>query len=273
MPESLFISEHWKKQQKAFSDNLSSLKKKITADKIHELRVAIKKIRSYHKLILAISNKRGAESDPDTRQLFAVLGKCRELQVNLQWLGEMHRKYFAITRPVKNTLRSAWPDAEKRLKKAIAGYPFKKGPTTSDSSISHILSFTPAELITKIEAVLRESLKKIRHEIKDMDARPHPLRKELKKIFYWLSVCPPGSLLSESQLKDLDEIQNLLGEWHDQRMAGQMLKYYRREFLPAKTKEYDQYKKLERSIKRESRDMLENARAKTEKWLKHFLPE
>src|SRR6186997_2454292 len=84
MPAPIFILLHWKKQQRIFFQNLAILRKLPDDKAIHDLRVAVKKLRSYLKLLTILFKK--IEEEPGfekTGQLFKVLGKHRDIEMGL----------------------------------------------------------------------------------------------------------------------------------------------------------------------------------------------
>ena len=76
MPATFFILLHWKRQQRAFLQNLAKLNQQQETKAIHDLRVAIKKLRAYLKLMTLLVNDIDKETSFEkTEQLFDVLGK------------------------------------------------------------------------------------------------------------------------------------------------------------------------------------------------------
>jgi hypothetical protein len=58
-----------------------------------------------------------------------------------------------------------------------------------------------------------------------------------------------------------------LGDWQDNRVLRQKLRYYRKEFLPGGSDEYDLYVRSERNLKEENKARLDAILKKTKKWL------
>ena len=90
MPAANFILKDWIKQQTVFLQNLEELKKQEkaeTVDLVHDLRVAIKKLRAYLKLLGVLLGKKGNTNlFQKTEDLFNVLGKHRDIEMALEGL-------------------------------------------------------------------------------------------------------------------------------------------------------------------------------------------
>src|SRR3989337_647011 len=88
----IFILLHWKRQQRVLLRNLAKLKGLQEVKAIHDLRVAIKKLRSYLKLLTILLND-GKETDFEkTEQLFSVLGKHRDIEMGLLLLQSLEKE-------------------------------------------------------------------------------------------------------------------------------------------------------------------------------------
>src|SRR5215470_12775937 len=81
MPGENPILLHWQIERKALTDNVSLLRDQMNVDVIHDLRVAIKKIRSYRKLHAALVNKKEPTKAETVRELFSVFGRHRNMDI------------------------------------------------------------------------------------------------------------------------------------------------------------------------------------------------
>ena len=73
---------HWKKSQKDFDKNLNRLQQQINTETIHDIRVAIKKLRALLNLYILF------KKEPEwvyllkkTENLFKVLGRQRDIEI------------------------------------------------------------------------------------------------------------------------------------------------------------------------------------------------
>src|SRR5262245_2140361 len=75
------ILRHWQKECTVLHDNVVRLRDQTNVDAIHDLRVAIKKIRSYLKLDAAMFNKKEHGKAETIRELFSILGRHRNMDI------------------------------------------------------------------------------------------------------------------------------------------------------------------------------------------------
>ena len=69
-----FIFNCWANEQKVFNKNLATLKKHPGKKAVHDLRVAVKKLRAVLELSLLIAEKPAIENAlKETEQLFSIL--------------------------------------------------------------------------------------------------------------------------------------------------------------------------------------------------------
>jgi len=83
----------WKKSQKDFEHNFAPLQERIKTEAIHDIRVAMKKLRAYLELY------RQLKKEPDydylflkTGQLFLTLGRYRDIEICLSLLKGLEKE-------------------------------------------------------------------------------------------------------------------------------------------------------------------------------------
>lgn len=258
------------KQERIFSHNFSLLCGRVTEDRVHDLRVAVKKLRSYDKFKQQILETEQTKDWEPIAELFSVLGKYRDLQMNLKLVIDAEKEQKQKFTSLKRFLRSALPEARQRAGREVRKFSIKNFNAVSDQFKKDIASFSQAELIEKIKDLLEKCVKEIKELIESVEDEAHTIRKRFKNIFYWLSACPSGSVITTSKLKSLDKIQDHLGDWQDQRVLYGKIRYYRKEFIPRKTEEYAKYKESEQKIKEKTKLALSDIEGKIKKWVKAF---
>jgi len=264
-----FLIKHWEKQQKVFSDNLLILQKEISTDAIHDWRVAVKKMRSYIKLRAELTGKKVRKKDwKATNELFSILGKYRDLQMNLQLLTGIEQRYKKKYASLKEFFLAILPEAQNRMHTALIKYPAEEQTAYMSSLSKAVLPFTDPELIEKIRMLFSVQIKKITGHMKNIDTEAHLIRKGLKDIFYWLVICPRNSVIPSPLLKTLEKILDRLGGWQDHQTLLVKIRLYRKEFVPRQTGEFKDYKELERKVKKKNSDSLDTIKKQIEKWLK-----
>src|SRR5438046_1465808 len=82
-----FLLPHWKKELQVFHENLLVLQRSPDTEAVHDLRVAIKKLRSYTKLYSILFKDEKAKGFlSGTKNLFSVLGKQRNIEMSIELL-------------------------------------------------------------------------------------------------------------------------------------------------------------------------------------------
>src|ERR1700686_5406732 len=129
MPGNNPILRHWQIQTEIFSKNLLLLRKEITAEAIHDLRVAIKKLRSYLKLYIALSGKDNMErSFAKTKELFSALGKHRNIEISKQLLLSFSGNKEQSLNPVLIYFQLLQDQLKEFCRKSIEHYDEKELP-------------------------------------------------------------------------------------------------------------------------------------------------
>src|SRR5215831_3746580 len=85
-----FLVQHWKKELQTFQENLAVLLKTSNTDAIHDLRVAVKKLRSYFKFYSEVFEEPNSLLFVETEKLFSVLGKQRNIEICLELLRHLN---------------------------------------------------------------------------------------------------------------------------------------------------------------------------------------
>src|SRR5215472_12526234 len=100
MPGDNPIQGHWLHELDTLQKNFALLQQQLVADAVHDIRVAIKKLRSYFKLYLALSKKEDKDQLSRTRDLFSVLGRHRNLEITKQLAVSLAGKDLQKAKPL-----------------------------------------------------------------------------------------------------------------------------------------------------------------------------
>jgi CHAD domain-containing protein len=262
------ISLNWEKQQTIFLENLTALKLGLSGKEIHDLRVAIKKLRSYLVLYNRITgpDEAGLQfSKTDT--IFNITGKYRDIEISLNLLETFKhgkkRKYPSLHSYFQSTLRIA------EEKTAIALKKFK--PTElemiGETILQRMSPENPDNILSKTIEQSKQKLAAIIALFKQQDKQPHELRKQLKELYYWLMILPAGVVLSKSAIKKLNTILDQLGSWQDHQVLLVRTKHFRKDFVAKKTPEHHDYKRLGKTLEEKSDKLLAAANTSLQKLL------
>jgi len=95
MPDENPILIYWRSELQVFNKNLLSLQQQINEEATHDLRVAIKKLRSCFKIYSDLIEKKHKKELPaGFDSLFSILGKQRDIEMNKKLLFFLISFYF-----------------------------------------------------------------------------------------------------------------------------------------------------------------------------------
>jgi CHAD domain-containing protein len=255
------IVKNWLQQEKVFNDNLILSRKRPTKISIHDLRVAVKKMRSYLRLKQQFTGEEWKEAFSKISALFKSFGRLRDYDMSLTLTRKFERKeflsfiFFKEYLSVNRSLTRKWakqnairfneqePDVFTELFKLIAG---------SNPEIS--------ERIIQLSAL---KIKKVKNLAKHFQKNAHEIRKQLKDVYYWLKICPKVMAESFIKMKALDLTLNYLGNFQDHFILKKKIKQYIKD-LPKKNEEKEMLKSLDKKLETAQKEILNKAIKKWE---------
>jgi CHAD domain-containing protein len=259
MPGDNFILRHWKEEVQFFHKNFVLLQDEINATAVHDLRVAVKKLRSYLKLCAIFFNTKDAERlFAGTEELFSVLGKHRNLEMSKKIVNPFLHNQDNILTPLLRYFQFLQDQVRPHCQRILSKYEEAQLIALTNLLERKFRPVSEQEMIDKIKARLKSSVKTIRHELKDFENRNHRVRKHLKDIFYWLETYPPDFAVEIKQLKAIDKILGYLGNVQDLEVLKASLKTYRKTILANAIAEYTA-KKIEIKLAKKKSLLLQKA--------------
>ena len=269
MPALNFLLKNWNKEQRIFFINLAILKKEINPSAIHDLRVCVKKLRAYLKLYGIICRQPDWKNDfTDTEKLFSILGKHRDLEMNIRIL-ELHEKENLSEYPLfKVQLHANLKLSSLRIKPAINDYEEEELKNIGVNIKANLVTLTDDAISTQIEKVVQLHLKKISHHAKKIFSEAHDTRKLMKDVYYWTGLYPGDIFMLTPQKKKLDKILDGLGKWQDHEVLSTNVKHFRQDLVAKGTDEYHDLKRLEKFIKEQNESELSKIKEKIQDFVK-----
>ena len=248
------ILSNWLLQQNNFNENLILSRKRPTKISVHDIRVAVKKMRSYLRLKEELTGNKWKESFLKISVLFRSFGRLRDYDMSLILLRKLERKeflsfiFFKEYLSVNRSLTRKWakqdalkfndqePDAFKQQFNSMHG---------SDEEV--------CEKIIQLSAL---KIKKVKMLAKHFQKNAHEIRKQLKDVYYWLKICPkdPGFI----NIRVLHRILSYLGNWQDHFILNQKIKQYIQD-LPKKNEEKVMLKNFEKKLVLSQKEVLGRA--------------
>jgi len=260
-----FIFTHWEKEQQVFNDNLAVLNKHPGKKAVHDLRVAVKKLRAALELYSLISEK---SLQPyrleETEQLFSILGKQRDIEICLEIINTFQKETSNKYPDLKYYFRAVLSTAHTRTKKAVQQYQKKETEEIAVLLKNETPVLATEELKQKIEGIIKTQL----NNCGNFYNKPHKLRQQLKEIYYWIKMIP-GSLFSRVEYeKELHDLLDDFGNWQNLTVFEIKLRHFRKDYLPKKFPEYEAAKMLETTVKEKKEKLLKVALDKTSSLLR-----
>ena len=271
MPDENPILIYWQSELQAFTKNLLSLKEQINEEAIHDLRVAIKKIRSCFKMYSGLIKKRHKKELPGgIDSLFSILGKHRNIEMSKKLLISLGGKNAAILNPILVYLQLLQDQAGEYGRSSIQKFESKELEALTNRMETEFESLSNVEILSKATEIVDSSLKNVEDDLKHFKERSHQVRKKLKDTFYQSKMLHSKNLLTKPQLKTLDTILDHLGNVHDYEVLISNLKTFRKTILTNTMKEYAMIKRIEGRAKKKKDGLLDQAYSSTEELIAQY---
>jgi len=268
MPADNFIIKHWQAELQVFQQNFLLLKEQINAEPVHDLRVAIKKLRSYLNLYtILFKEKNFKDAFEKTKELFSVLGRHRNIEISKQLL-------LSLTGNNKGSLNSVFIYLQ-LLEEQVIPYCRQSLLQYEKIGLDELTNQIEQDIQTldidkaknKVKDIIISSLENVKHDLKHFEKKSHLIRKSLKDIFYWLKILPEEFVLTKPRIKTIDKILDHLGNIQDHEVIITNLRNYRKTILSNALVEFDVVKKIETNATKKKDEFLKKAHKMTEELL------
>jgi CHAD domain-containing protein len=271
MPDENPILKYWRSELEVFNKNLLSLQQQINEEATHDLRVAIKKLRSCFKIYSTLIEKKHKKELPaGFDSLFSILGKQRDIEMNKKLLLSLGGKNTALLNPILVYLQLLQDQAVEYGRPSIQQFESGKLETLTNQMGAGLENLTNEELLSRANEIVNSSVEKVEDDLKHFKERSHLIRKQLKDVFYQSKMFHGKGLFTKSQLKTLDTILDHLGNVHDHEVLISNLKNFRKTILPNTMKEYAMIKRIEERVEKKKDNLLERAYQSTEKLIARY---
>lgn len=263
--EKNYLLNHWEEQSNVFLENLAAIRIKPGKRNIHDLRVAIKKMKS--ALLLAVHFADEVEK-PDfetIRLLFRLTGKYRDVEMSIFLLRKVAKAEKLELPSLSRNLR-----AMLAITRNIAKREALKDQETELASISNWITRLLFPVSNEIlEKKIEEQVAIITNELKKLfekfSQHAHEIRIQLKQLYYWLKLSDVNPFFDKRQMKILDKVLVALGNWHDYFVLHEKTRRFRKEYLVKNTPEYIHSCKTEEITALLQEQWLTDARLRLEK--------
>src|SRR5688572_1104150 len=254
MASNNLILKNWLLQEQNFNDNLILSRKRPTKISVHDIRVAVKKLRSYLRLKEEITGAKWKESFLKISALFKSFGRLRDYDMSLILMRKLERKellsfiFFKEYLSVNRSLTRKWAKQD-ALK-------FNDQESDVFNQQFNFLQSSDEEVCEKIIQLSALKIKKVKTLAKHFQKNAHEIRKQLKDVYYWLKICPkdPGFI----NIRVLHRILSYLGNWQDHFILKKKIKQYIQD-LPKRNEEKVMLKNFEKKLVHSQKEVLDRA--------------
>lgn len=263
MPAVSPILSHWRKEQKTFQKNLTSLRHKLNKEAVHDLRVAIKKLRAWLELFHRCRSEAELQlpSTEDllrqTETLFDTIGRQRDVEICLEQIAELKKETGLDCPPFTSYLNHLLKATGGWANQAIHRYRNKELPRV------HFLLKQEAATLP-CEERCKTHIRSMTQELPARIKRLHQLRKALKTIYYWILLLEDNA---PCQPEALHHLLDDLGLWQDLEVLYVRMKHFRKDFLPQSLEEYADLVKLEEALSEKKKFLETRVRKQARKWI------
>ena len=261
MEGSNLIVKHWLQQEKIFNDNLILSRKRPTKLSVHDLRVSVKKMRSYLRLKQQFTGEEWKESFSKTSVLFKSFGRLRDYDMSLTLIRKFERKQFSSFIFFKEYLSVNRSLTRKWAKQNAIRFTEQEPDGFTEQF--KLLAGSNAEISERLIHLSALKIKKVKNLAKHFHKNAHEIRKQLKDVYYWLKICPKGLAESFINMKVLDLTLNYLGSFQDHFILKKKIKQYTKD-LPKKNEEKEMLKSCNKKLETAQKQILNRAIKKWE---------
>jgi len=212
MEQTNLLSGCWLQQKKAFIDNLLISRKRPTIDSVHDIRVAVKKIRSYLRLKKQLKGDEWKGSFVNIATLYKSFGIVADYDMSIAILRRMDHKKPVVFSFFKETLFVNRSLSRKRTRQDAIKFN-EKDLDAFDNQFT--LELSNEKLCEKIIELSVLKIKNVKELMKHFRKNAHKIRKLLKDVYNWVKIDPKYFDKDFISIRALDQMLKYLGSWQD----------------------------------------------------------
>lgn len=209
MKEQFVISTYYQKQIHTIEIILKKRHRKISEQDVHQLRVAVKKVKAISDVIhFSKPDFRRKKFMRSFKRIFKAAGKLRDIQLEITRLKQFQ---------VFDSLKDYSHHLNKQLKKrkhiffSLANEQMRRKLQKKSRMIFPYFEYMSTNQVNRFLEEKSNQVTRIMESSNLKEREAHQLRKMLKEFYYTTSIFGE----KEKQFKNLDDFQELLGQWHN----------------------------------------------------------
>lgn len=265
MKEHKILLNYFQKHRDIFLENIKTTKENFDVDAIHDFRVSVKRIRAIFRFLEKINPEKYScrKNIKELRNLFKSSGQMRDMQVQLLLLENYEKRLNISLKEFTKYLKINKKEGKKQLKKALRNF----SPNILDENEILITKIQKNKGDKKLLKILQEFVKQRFVEIKSLSLKldsvekTHKIRIALKETSYILNIIKQYKKAegeANFSLKEIKQLGEILGIWHDCEVMKFHLKVFAQDNLKNLFKEKPEYKKLYKTIKKDSEKLIKD---------------
>lgn len=232
-----YLTNYYKREIRVLKQSLNKASKGFNKKAIHQLRVSIKKLKAFYKLIETLypHEFNTAKHLMPFHEAFENAGILRETQVNKELIKDYSVSQSSL-KGYNSYLTMQEGKADKNLKKNISVIKTSK-PGTYRHEISKLCkNLNDSHFNKECNSFIKKKVKKIKELRTSPASRKtlHQIRKHLKQVVYIINIqqkTTPGTY-TQNFIKELKHTEVMIGNWHDHVILIASLKDYESQAHP-----------------------------------------
>jgi len=221
-------------QTKLFRKNFVHSVSRKNFDEIHDYRVALKRLRNIINFLKQIEGGKNLKKCFKINHLnraFKSGGVLREMQINRIILKGYEQKNGIRYSGFRDYIRVKEKEAFRSLKNARNRFSARKVKKFENKVIGAVKDLPPSRLSEYVDSFILKRIAQIKELVKDhnVESTLHRIRRETKSIKYLLEMNKTQSKSYgdiEFELNIVTELEDLIGNWHDQQVFKFELEKY-----------------------------------------------
>lgn len=206
------LAKKFKKITKNLIKTLEKYIKEPTEENIHDIRIAIRRLESVHRILpKKIRKKEDIQSYVDeSRKLFKINTQIRDFDIISEKLKKQGSKYEELVEDLKNKREVELYSAHSlALKLMNTTAPRLRAKDLSSSKLNNRFQ----KIVNQLTREINQNIPIVISDEKKIEEL-HKLRKDFKKLRYSIELIS-NKIAPLKSVKSLKKIQDLLGEIHD----------------------------------------------------------
>lgn len=188
-------------------DGLKAYIKKQNSEDLHRMRVSYKKLMALYNFLHSVNHHNYDKDLKPLRKVFKLSGKLRDrtnANIFCDKFGIKHSVFGKEEPNEKETLERLENKYESKKKK------FKKLEEQLKGELNK-------QTLIHFSGYFQKVYKNVHHTLhaKNVRTNLHSCRKHIKELVYLAKIQKSSTLLSKQKLDILNELQDMIGDWHD----------------------------------------------------------